>query len=107
MRRGDALVTPVALRRVGSDGFEQRAGADVARRVAELRQRTSLELTDALPGETEVLGDLLETALLAVEAEPETQDRALPLVEDRQDPLHLTGQHRGGRGLERRGCPPG
>ncbi len=50
--------------------------------MTQLRQGASLELTDAFPGETEVLGDLLERTLLAVEAEPQTQDRALTLVED-------------------------
>ena len=54
------------------DGFEQLAGADVGGRVPQLRHRPGLDLADALPGETEVLGHFLERALAAT-VEPEAQ----------------------------------
>ncbi len=51
-------------------------------RVTELRHRPRFDLTDALPGEVEVLADLLEGArLAAVKTESQAQYLALALVE--------------------------
>src|SRR4051812_47823311 len=50
-------------------------GADVDRRVPELRHGTGLDLADALPRELEALANLLEgPRLAAVEAEAQAQD---------------------------------
>src|SRR5207245_439699 len=82
---------------------EQVAGAGVGGRVAQLRHRARLDLTDALTREVEVLADLLERArLAAVEPEAQREDLALPLVERGEELLDLVGQQRGGRDLERR-----
>jgi hypothetical protein len=48
----------------------------------ELRHGSGLDLADALPGQVEMLAHLFEGAwLAAVEAEPQTKDLALPLVQ--------------------------
>src|SRR5437016_2615049 len=87
----------------GLDGFEQLAGADVSRRMPQLRHRTGLDLTDALPGEAEVLGHFLERALAAtVEPEAQREDRALALVEHRKHLGYLAGQQARRRVLEGR-----
>ena len=84
-----------------SDG-EEVAGAGVARRVAQLAHRPGLDLADALPGEVEVLADLLEgPRLAAVEAEAQLQDLPLALVERGQQAGDLVGQQRRGGDLER------
>ena len=86
-----------------SDGFEQLAGADVGRRVPQLRHRPGLDLADPLPGEAEVLGHFLERALAgAVEAEAEREDRLLAVVEHGEHLGDLAGQQRRGRVVERR-----
>ena len=93
-----------------SDGFEQGPRAPTSPgRVAQLRQGTGLELADALTGEAEVLGDLLERTLPGpVEAEAQA---AGSCAHARRAPTgsahHLTRQQRGGCGLERRRVAPG
>ena len=65
----------------GSDG-EEVPGAGVRGRVAKLGHRPRLDLTDALPGQVEVLADLLERpGLTSVQPEAQAQDLALTLVE--------------------------
>src|SRR5438445_536407 len=74
-----------------------------ARRTSLLRHRTGLDLTDALPGEAEVLGHFLERALAAtVEPEAQREDRALALVEHRKHLGYLAGQQARRRVLEGR-----
>ena len=82
----------------------RRLRAPSARRVPQLRHRPGLDLADALAGETEVLGHLLERALAAtVEAEAQAQDRALALVEHLEHLGDLAGKQRHRRRVERRG----
>src|SRR5258705_1955919 len=82
---------------------QQLAGADVDRRVPELRHGPGLDLADALTGELEALADLLEGPRLApVEAEAQAQDLALAVVERLEQPVDLLGQQGLSGGVERR-----
>ncbi len=82
---------------------EQVAGAGVGARVTQLRHRPGFDLTDAFPGEVEVLADLFERArLAAVETEPQREDLALALVERCEELFDLGRQECSGRDLERR-----
>src|SRR5205814_2704749 len=82
---------------------QQVAGAGVGGRVTKLRHRPGLDLADALPGEVEVLADLLERARLSpIEPEAQGEDLTLALVQRRQQLLDLGRQQRGRRDLERR-----
>src|SRR5207248_3197641 len=66
---------------LASDGQEI-PGARVGGRVTQLRHRPGLDLADPLPGEVEVLADLLQGAgLTPVQPEAQRQDLALALVE--------------------------
>src|SRR5205823_5094246 len=69
------------------------------------RHRAGLDLADALPGEAEVFGDLLERALAAaVESEPQAKYRALPLVEHLEHLGNLAREKRDRGGVEGSGC---
>src|SRR5271165_495701 len=82
---------------------QQVTGAGVRGRVTQLGHGPGLDLTDPLPGQVEVLADLLEGPGLApVEPEAQAQDLALALVERREEAPDLVGQQGDGGHLERR-----
>src|SRR5688572_13882060 len=98
------LDAPPPDRGRGSAG-EELAGAAVVARVAQLGDRAHLDLADALPGQVELLADLVERGRLArVEPEAADDDPALTVVERGEDLLDLARQHRTGRSVERRLC---
>src|SRR5205085_11750215 len=82
---------------------EESAGAHLDGRVAQAGERACLDLAYPLATEVDELADFVGGArLAAVEPESEREDVALPLVEHREELLDLGGQHRTGRGVERR-----
>src|SRR5580658_9052381 len=71
--------------------------------VPQLGHGPGLDLTNPLPGQAEVLAHLVEGAGLApVEAKAQPEDLPLALVQGDQHLGHLTGEQRGGGGVERR-----
>src|ERR1700677_1721622 len=100
---GGSAAAPARDRTMASRRREQLAGAAVGGGMAELRHSSSLDLADPLPGQAEMLPDLVEGARLApVQPEAQPEDLPLTLVQGDQHLGDLADeQGRGGR-FERR-----